>query len=115
MPEFIYEGKARGGKSVKGEYSAQSPDEVVRYLRGRSIVVTSVKRKPKPFSLSFGTGVKQEDITNFARQFSAMISAGLPLIQCLTILTEQSENQSFKKAKRRAEGNFWSKRKSRII
>jgi type IV pilus assembly protein PilC len=59
--------------------------------------VTSVKRKPKPFSISFGTGVKQDDITNFARQFSAMISAGLPLIQCLTILTEQSENQSFKK------------------
>ena len=97
MSEFIYEGKARGGKSVKGEYSALNPDEVVRHLRGRGIVVTSVKRKPKPFSISFGTGVKQDDITNFARQFSAMISAGLPLIQCLTILTEQSENQSFKK------------------
>jgi type IV pilus assembly protein PilC len=97
MSEFIYEGKARGGKSVKGEYSALNPDEVVRHLRGRGIVVTSVKRKPKPFSISFGTGVKQDDITNFARQFSAMISAGLPLIQCLTILTEQSENQNFKK------------------
>jgi type IV pilus assembly protein PilC len=97
MPEFVYVGKARGGKEVKGEYTAQSREDVVRHLRGRGISVTSVKRKTKPFSLSFGTGVKQEDITNFARQFAAMISAGLPLIQCLTILTEQSENQNFRR------------------
>ncbi len=97
MPEFIYEGKARGGKSVKGEYSAQSRDEAFRFLRGRGIVVTSVRRKPKPISFTFGTGVKPENVTGFARQFAAMISAGLPLIQCLTILTEQSENPHFRK------------------
>ncbi|MHB9029490.1 MAG: type II secretion system F family protein [Candidatus Latescibacterota bacterium] len=97
MPEFVYEGKARGGKGVKGDYTAQNRDEVFRYLRGRGIVVTSVKRKPKPISFSFGTGVKPQDITGFARQFAAMISAGLPLIQCLTILTEQSENPNFRK------------------
>lgn len=97
MPDFIYEGKARGGKAVKGEFSAQSRDEVFRHLRSRGIVVTSVKRKPKPLSFSLGTGVKNADITNFARQFAAMISAGLPLIQCLTILTEQNDNPNFKK------------------
>lgn len=97
MPDFIYEGKAKGGKAVRGEYTAQSRDDVFRYLRGRGIAVTSVKRKPRPLSLSMGTGVKQEDITGFARQFAAMISAGLPLIQCLNILTEQSENKNFKK------------------
>lgn len=97
MPEFVYEGKARGGKAVKGEYTGQNRDEVFRYLRGRGIVVTAVRRKPKPISFTMGTGVKAEDITGFARQFAAMISAGLPLIQCLSILTEQSENPHFRK------------------
>lgn len=97
MPDFIYEGKARGGKAVTGEYAASNRDELFKYLRSRGIMVTKVKRKSKKLSLSFGTGVAAEDITNFARQFSAMISAGLPLIQCLTILHEQTENVSFKK------------------
>jgi len=97
MPDFIYEGKARGGKAVKGEYSAQSQEDVIKYLRTKGILASKIRRKPKPLSLSFGTGVKDEDITNFARQFAAMISAGLPLLQCLTILTEQSDNASFKK------------------
>ncbi|MDP2983139.1 MAG: type II secretion system F family protein [Candidatus Latescibacter sp.] len=97
MPEFIYEGKARGGKIVKGEYNAQSRDDVFKYLRSRGIIVTKVKPKSKGFSISLGTGVQAEDITNFARQFSAMIGAGLPLIQCLTILSEQTENKNFKK------------------
>lgn len=97
MPEFIYEGKAKGGKVVKGEYSAQSRDDVFKSLRSRGIIVTKVKRKSKGFNISLGTGVQAEDITNFARQFSAMIGAGLPLIQCLTILSEQTENKSFKK------------------
>jgi len=97
MPDFIYEGKARGGKAVTGEYTAENRDELFKYLRSRGIMVTKVKRKPRKLSLTFGTGVTSEDITNFARQFSAMISAGLPLIQCLTILHEQTENESFKK------------------
>ncbi len=95
MPVFLYEGKAKG-KVVKGEYSAENRDEISRLLRSKGIIVTKVKKKPKKLSLKMGTGVTAEDITNFARQFSAMISAGLPLIQCLNILSEQSENQSFK-------------------
>ena len=95
MPVFLYEGKAKG-KVVKGEYSAENREEVSRLLRSKGIIVTKVKPKPKKLSLKMGTGVKAEDITNFARQFSAMISAGLPLIQCLNILSEQTENPSFK-------------------
>ena len=96
MPEFIYEGTLRG-KPVKGEYTAENIEDVNKYLRSKSIIATKVKRKPKKLSLQIGTGVKAEDVTNFARQFSAMISAGLPLLQCLTILTEQTENPNFKK------------------
>jgi type IV pilus assembly protein PilC len=97
MPEFVYEGKAKGGKLVKGEYNALGRDDVFKYLRSRGIIVTKVRRKSKGLSFTFGTGVQAEDITNFARQFSAMIGAGLPLIQCLSILTEQTENKNFKK------------------
>ena len=97
MPVFVFEGKARGGKLVKGEVTAESRDELFKQLRGKGIIATKVKKKSAPLSIQFGTGVKDEDITNFARQFSAMVSAGLPLIQCLNILTDQSENENFKK------------------
>ncbi len=97
MPTFIYKGKTRAGKAVSGEMEAESREEIFRNLRKSSVIVTTVKKKPKELSLSFGTGVKPEDITNFARQFSAMISAGLPLMQCLSILMEQCENPKFKK------------------
>ncbi|HUT62877.1 MAG TPA: type II secretion system F family protein [Anaerolineae bacterium] len=97
MADFIFEGKTRAGKPVKGEYTAENRDQLFSYLRSRGIVATKVRRKGQGISFKFGTGVKTEDITNFARQFSAMISAGLPLIQCLTILSEQTENQNFKK------------------
>ncbi len=97
MPVFLYEGKVRGGKAVKGEISADNRDDIIKQLRSKGIIATSIKKKPAQISLQFGTGVKAEDITNFARQFSAMVSAGLPLIQCLTILGEQTENKNFKK------------------
>ncbi len=97
MPDFIYEGKTRTGKAVKGVYSAENRDQLFSHMRSRGILVQKVKRKGKSINLQIGTGVKTDDVTNFARQFSAMISAGLPLIQCLTILHEQTENANFKK------------------
>ena len=97
MPEFVYEGKSRSGSLVKGQLTAPSRNALFKLLRTKGIIATKVKKKPKELSFTFGTGVKHEDITNFARQFSAMISAGLPLIQCLSILNEQTENPNFKK------------------
>jgi type IV pilus assembly protein PilC len=97
MPEFLYEGKSRAGASVKGSITADTRDEIFSQLRSKGIMVTKVRKKPMAISLKIGTGVKNEEVTNFARQFSAMISAGLPLIQCLNILSEQSENEEFKK------------------
>lgn len=95
MPVFVYTGKLKG-KVVKGDYEAENRDELFKYLRSKGVVITKVKQKGKQISLKFGTGVTAEDITNFARQFAAMISAGLPLIQCLTILSEQTENPAFR-------------------
>lgn len=97
MPVFLYEGKARGGKDVKGEYDAETTDDVYKYLRSKGIMTTKVKRKPKQLSLKMGSGIKQEDVTGFARQFAAMISAGLPLVQCLNILKDQAGNSNFRK------------------
>ncbi|MFC1528614.1 type II secretion system F family protein [Candidatus Latescibacterota bacterium] len=97
MPVFIYEGKTSAGKNVKGEYTAENRDELFTYLRSKRILTTKVKRKSKSISLQFGTGISTEDVTNFARQFASMISAGLPLVQCLNILSEQTENPNFKK------------------
>ena len=97
MPVFVFEGKIRGGKTIKGEIPAENRDDLIKQLRSKGIVATSMKKKSAPINLQIGTGVKAEDITNFARQFSAMVSAGLPLIQCLNILSEQSENPNFKK------------------
>lgn len=96
MPEFTYEGKTRTGKQVKGSYTAENRDELFKYLRTKGIIVSKFSKKSKGFSLKLGTGVSTEDVTNFARQFSAMISAGLPLVQCLNILAEQTENKNFK-------------------
>ncbi|MFC1552435.1 type II secretion system F family protein [Candidatus Latescibacterota bacterium] len=107
MPIFIYEGTLRG-KEVKGEFEAENIEDANKNLRSKSIIATKVKKKPRELSLKFGTGVGAEDITNFARQFSAMISAGLPLIQCLTILTEQSENPEFKKVLENVKSNVES-------
>ncbi len=107
MPVFLYEGTLRGNE-VKGEYEADKIEDVNRYLRGKGIIASKVKRKPKDINIKFGTGVGAEDITNFARQFSAMISAGLPLIQCLTILTDQTENPEFKKVLENVKANVES-------
>ncbi|MCD6308805.1 MAG: type II secretion system F family protein [Candidatus Latescibacteria bacterium] len=97
MADFTYEGKSRAGKTVKGEYTAESREEVFAFLRTKGIIASKVKKKGMTLSFKFGTGVSIDDVTNFARQFSAMISAGLPLVQCLNILTEQTENDNFRK------------------
>jgi type IV pilus assembly protein PilC len=96
MPVFVYEGMSKG-KTVKGEYEARNQEDLYKYLRSKGISTQKVRRKGAQLSIKFGTGVTQEDITNFARQFSAMISAGLPLVQCLNILSDQIENSNFKK------------------
>ncbi len=95
MATFAYVGRTRSGAVKKGELSAKTRDEAVDQLRKQNIVVTSLDEKAggKGFSLSFGSGLTDKDLVVFTRQFGTMINAGLPLVQCLEILSTQSENK----------------------
>jgi type IV pilus assembly protein PilC len=98
MPVYTYQGKNRTGTKVSGEQTATSKTELQNVLRRQQITVTKMSEKGKEFSLpSFGSGVKPEELAIFTRQFSVMIDAGLPLVQCLEILAGQQENKTFQK------------------
>jgi len=95
MATFVWTGKNRKGVMQRGELAAKNQDEVLSNLRKQNIAVTSVQPKEGgPLkSLSFGGKPKEKDIVVFTRQFATMIDAGLPLVQCLEILSTQSENK----------------------
>src|SRR5947199_9773115 len=98
MPAFVWKGKTREGKAVSGERVAKNKEVVMALLRREQILVSSVKEKGKEVALpKFGGGVPAKDLAVFTRQFSVMIDAGLPLVQCLEILGTQQENKTFAK------------------
>ena len=98
MPAYVWKGKTRRGVATSGERVADSKDAVIALLRREQVLVTSIKEKGKELALpKLGGGIKAKDIAIFTRQFSVMIDAGLPLVQCLEILGSQQENESFKK------------------
>ena len=96
MATFAYVGRTRGGTVKKGELSAKTRDEAVDQLRKQSVVVTSLEEKKsgaRGFNINLGSGLTDKDLVVFTRQFGTMINAGLPLVQCLEILSTQSENK----------------------
>ena len=96
MSTFAYVGRNRQGAVKKGELSAKTRDEAVDQLRKQQVVVTSLEEKSGKggkFKFSLGSGLNDKDLVVFTRQFGTMINAGLPLIQCLDILSTQSENK----------------------
>ena len=98
MATFAYVGRTRSGAVKKGELSAKTRDEAVDQLRKQSVVVTSLEEKKSGtggfnVNISFGSGLTDKDLVVFTRQFGTMINAGLPLVQCLEILSTQSENK----------------------
>jgi type IV pilus assembly protein PilC len=98
MPVYTYRGVNRAGASVSGERLAQNKNELAAALRREQINVSKLSEKGKEFNIpTFGTGVDQKELAIFTRQFSVMIDAGLPLVQCLEILAGQQENRSFQK------------------
>ncbi len=98
MPVFTYRGTNRAGNTVSGELAATNKSELVNTLKRQQINVTKMSEKGKEFNLpTFGGGVDSKDLAVFTRQFSVMIDAGLPLVQCLEILAGQQENKVFQK------------------
>ena len=99
MPVFTFSGKNASGAKVTGERVAANKQALQQALRKERIAPGSIREKGKEFSLpSFKSGkVKTKDVAVFFRQFSVMIDAGLPLVQCLEILAANQENQTFQK------------------
>jgi len=98
MPAYVFKGKTRSGAATSGERNADSKDAVIAMLRREQILVTSVKEKGKEIALPrFGSGITPKAVAIFTRQFSVMIDAGLPLVQCLEILGTQQDNPNFQK------------------
>jgi type IV pilus assembly protein PilC len=98
MPVFTYRGTNRSGGNVSGEVTATSKAELQNILRRQQITPTKMSQKGKEFNLpTFGSGVNSKELAIFTRQFSVMIDAGLPLVQCLEILASQQENKTFQK------------------
>src|SRR5215475_6044764 len=99
MPVFTFSGKSNTGEKIQGERVAANKEALASQLRRERITPGSIREKGKEFALpTFGSAkIKTKDIAVFFRQFSVMIDAGLPLVQCLEILAANQENQSFQK------------------
>jgi type IV pilus assembly protein PilC len=97
MPNYSWKGRTRAGRIQEGVLVADSKDAAIAALRKQQIIVTAVTEKGKEFALPTLRGrIKPKEIAVFTRQFSVMIDAGLPLVQCLEILGTQQENKGFR-------------------
>jgi len=96
MAVFAYRGRAAAGVQT-GEIEAPDRTTAVGELRRRAILVTQITEKAGGKSpIRIGSKVKDKEMAVFTRQFSTMIDAGLPLVQCLNILAEQSESRNLR-------------------
>jgi type IV pilus assembly protein PilC len=102
MPVFEYTARnPTTGQIQKGQIELASREEVGPFLRKNRMILVSVREAPKAAGLSLGGGgIKTRDIVIFTRQFATMINAGLPLVQSLTILAQQTENKALKEVTR---------------
>ncbi|MGH7198918.1 MAG: type II secretion system F family protein, partial [Candidatus Omnitrophota bacterium] len=100
MASFRYNAKDRGGRSVTGV--VESPDErtLIELLRKQDLVLVSIRQEKKrekvSLFLDFGGKVKLGELVIFSRQLATMIDSGIPLVQALEILTEQTEHKGLK-------------------
>jgi len=104
MPTFAYSGRTRAGQTVTGEHVADTMDAAINALRREQIMVTRIDpakpakaeaREAKPNAPKPGKSVPSKNLAIFTRQFSVMIDAGLPLVQCLDILGRQEPHKNF--------------------
>src|SRR5271154_1808520 len=103
MPTYKYTARDQEGKNVSGRISADSESVIVAELRKRNLIILSVSEKKgsvfkKSSKPKKGKKVKPEDLVIFTRQFATMVDAGIPILQSLEALSEQTANISFKAA-----------------
>lgn len=96
MALWNYKAVNQSGKEVEGTLEAPTKQDIEKALMKRKLRVVKISKKPKEINIKIGTGINNQDVSRFTRQFSAMNSAGLPLLQCLDILKEQAENPNMK-------------------
>lgn len=98
MPSFVWKGKTRDGKVGEGVLVADSREVAAGMLRRQQIQVTNLREKERriPLMPKLGGGVSPKKLSIFTRQFSVMLDAGLPLVQCLEILGGQEDSKNFK-------------------
>ncbi len=96
---YVWKGRSPDGEILSGEYVTENKQELINYLRKRKIIITSLREKSKNLSLALphSSRITVKDMGVFTRQFATMINSGLPMVQCLDILSEQMEKESFKK------------------
>ena len=100
MPTYVFKGRNRMNEIVVGERVADNREALRQILRREQVTLTSVKEKNREFAIPKIGGrkkVKAKDLSVFTRQFSVMIDAGLPLVQCLEILAQQQDNKYFQR------------------
>src|SRR5207253_5465477 len=99
LPIWVWEGKTKTGEVKKGEVEAADEASVQQRLRAMALTNVKIKKKPIRISLKIPGlgGISQKDLVIFTRQFATMIDAGLPLVQCLDILSGSSTTWRFAK------------------
>jgi len=98
MPTFNYSARpASGGDIQSGEIQVKSKEEALQHLHRKKLIPVTVREKPRELKIQIGTGIRTRDIVIFTRQFATMINSGLPLVQSLDILAEQTENDNLRK------------------
>ena len=98
MPTYVFKGRNKLNEIVVGERVADNREALRQVLRREQVTLTSVKEKGREIGIPKIGGrkkVKSKDLSIFTRQFSVMIDAGLPLVQCLEILAQQQDNKYF--------------------
>jgi len=96
MPVYVWKGRTLAGEAQSGEIEVARQEEALEILRKKKVLVTALKPKGGFKMPQFGgPGVSTKDLAIFTRQFATMISAGLPLVQCLDILAKQASKPSF--------------------
>lgn len=100
MSQWEYSARTLEGRIERDSIERERREEVVAYLRRRRLIPIDVRERPEGVSLRLGRPVKTRDLVVFTRQFATMVDAGMPLVQALTILSRQTENEALRETVR---------------